>query len=781
MASTRTQFLKILVLTLATLASCQAVSVASVNDAPPAPKGSKDEPVYEYDIDGSRIIVSLPSETTADDPNRDRPKVGLVLSGGGAKGIAHIRIIEAIEDAGIPIDYIAGTSMGAIIGGLYSIGYTPQELDSLVTHQDWLALLSDHVARKDQLLSQKEISDTYLLSVPFALNKKFSIPSGVLAGQNVLNLLNELTIGYHDDNLDFDSLPIPFACVAYDMVKAQEVVYRSGNLPLAIRASMSIPGAFEPVLRDSMVLVDGGIYNNFPVDVVRDMGADIVIGVDLATGLHDQEGLSSLMGLIDQITTILGRQQYAENLKHVDLYLKPYLKPYTSSSFSSEAVDSLLIRGQRCADDNREKILALRERIYPDSDYMYVRPEVPDNTNTSIRIGNIKFVGLTRNEETFIRPTLGIKENSTITVRQLNDAIAKLRGSGAFSYVTYSLESTMPHTLTISVDEKQQAVVNAGFRFDTEQMASIMLNTTLSLRGLQGPRIGLSVRLNDNPYVKLDLNTSNILKGRLGLSYMFKSNNYRLYKNGEKVNNVTFGQNRVNLFFTLANPVKFNPQIGISYEHFNYSSFLFASDDDRIAVKPEGFVNYYVTGYLETLNDHYFPTRGVLSSAKIALHTDNGYGYNNGSPFLSVEYGFRNAISLTDRFTIMPSVYGRTLIGNEVAYSYYNYVGGDLAGRFMDQQIPFVGIKHLETVDRSVFIVGLEARMRLFVRHFISFKVNYGIQNDNFFKMFTDRHDMLGFALKYAYNSPIGPISLQFDISNVDRSFGIYFSLGKDF
>lgn len=725
-----------------------------------------------------RVVMEANSAAGAQE---SRKKVGLVLSGGGAKGVAHIGVIKVLEEAGIPIDYIAGTSMGAIVGGLYSIGWSTRELDSLVRNQDWLALLSDRIPRKDKLLSEKAISDMYILSVPLSLDKKFSIPSGVLAGQSVLNLLNEMTLGYHDESLNFDSLPIPFACVAYDMVKGDEVVYRSGNLPMAIRASMSIPGAFEPVIRDSMVLVDGGIYNNFPVDVVRNMGAEVVIGVDLATGPHDMEGLNSMMGIIDQITTFLGRDQYAKNLKEVDLYIKPEIKPYNSTSFNSEAVDSLLVRGERAARQKWPDIVALQDSIYKGDRYMFRKERIFANDSDSLRIGNIDFVGLTKNEETFLRPGFGIKENTIITKRGLNDAITKLRGSGAFSYVTYTLENRPPYTLTISMDEKQEAMVNVGFRFDTEEMAGILLNTTLSLRGFQGPKLGLTVRLNENPYIKLDFSSSNILMGRLSLSYMFRNNNYRLYKNGNRIKNVAFNQNRVDLFFSVANPVQFNPKIGINYEHFNYNSFLFASDDDHIAVKPEGFINYYITGYLETLNDHYFPTQGVSMGARLALHTDNGYGYKGGTPFASVFYKFLCALSASDRLTFIPSLYGRTLIGNKVAYSYYNYIGGEMEGRYMEQQIPFVGIRHIENAERSILTLNLEVRMRLFRRHFVSLKTAYGIQNDNFFRMFTAPKNMAGFGLKYAYNSPIGPISVLFDISTVDKSLGVYFSLGKTF
>ncbi len=757
--------------------------------APAAARPMADRHVLE--IAGSRPTVQIESVPAAEQTlhrqlsgDERRPKVGVVLSGGGAKGVAHIGVLKVLEEAGVPIDYVAGTSMGAIIGGLYCIGWTTAELDSLVRHQDWMALLSDKLSRSDQLVAQKEIGDTYLLSVPLSLKKKFAIPSGVLAGQSVLNLLNEMTLGYHDGDLDFDSLPIPFACVAYDMVKGQEVVFRSGNLPLAIRASMSIPGAFVPVSLDGMALVDGGIYNNFPVDVVRQMGADIVIGVDLASGAPvSEETLQSFSGLFNQVTSILGRERYTENLKHVDLYLHPEVRPYTSASFSTSAVDSLLVRGERCARQHWDEIVALQEQVYMGADYMSNRKRILMDDSDSLQVGAIEFVGLTHNEERFMRRSLRISEHSVVTKGELNNAIAKLRGSGAFSYVTYTLESKPPYTLQITVNEKQPAAVNIGFRFDSEEMASILLNTTLTLRGLQGPRLGLSLRLNENPYLKLEFLSSNILRGRLGFSYMFKNSNYRLYKNGAQYNNVTFGQNRVELFFSLANPTWFNPRLGVNYEHFNYDSFLFVSDADRIAVTPKGFINYYLMGDLETFDNHYFPTRGFSALAKATLHTDNGYGYNGTEPFGSLAYYVRGALSPWKFLTILPAIAGRSLIGQPVAYSYYNYIGGEVAGRYMDQQIPFVGIHHMEEANRSLVTFHAEVRARIVTHHYVSLKGAYGLQNKNFFGMFTQaarKDDLWGVGIKYAYSSPIGPISLQFDYSNVSR-FGVYFSLGKTF
>ena len=210
------------------------------------------------------LLVALPSLTA------QRKKVGVVLGGGGAKGVAHIGVLRVLEEAGIPIDYVAGTSMGAIVGGLYAIGYTPAEIDSMVIHQDWTMLLSDRVTRTSLSFPEKENSERYILSLPFGKEKKDRVISGMIKGQNLQNLFSNLTIGYHD-SIEFNNLNIPFACVAVDVVDGKDYVFHKGSLPLAMRASMAIPAVFAPVRLDSMVLVDGGLNDTFPVDVALNM------------------------------------------------------------------------------------------------------------------------------------------------------------------------------------------------------------------------------------------------------------------------------------------------------------------------------------------------------------------------------------------------------------------------------------------------------------------------------------------------------------------------------
>ena len=263
-----------------------------------------------------------------------RKKVGVVLSGGGAKGVAHIGVLKVLEEAGIPIDYISGTSMGAIVGGLYAVGYNAKALDSLVRMQNWPFLLSDKVYRFNQPFTEKESNEKYLISLSFSQEKGLSVPAGFVSGQNIYNLFSELTIGFHD-SIPFRDLPIPFACVSANMIDGKEVVMDKGILPLAMRASMAIPGVFAPVTIDSMVLVDGGISNNFPVDVAKNMGAEITIGVDLSTGLKDEKGLDNIMGIVDQLTAFMGMKSYENNKAMVDLYMNPDLKGFTDQTAGS--------------------------------------------------------------------------------------------------------------------------------------------------------------------------------------------------------------------------------------------------------------------------------------------------------------------------------------------------------------------------------------------------------------------------------------------------------------
>ena len=230
----------------------------------------------------------------------EKLKVGLVLSGGGAKGLAHIGALKAIEEAGVHIDYIAGTSMGAIIGGLYASGYSAAELDSIVKKTNFNILIQDEIPRKSMTFYEKRNTERYALTLPFD-NFKLGFPSGLSKGQNIYNLMSGLTV-HLDDETDFSKLPIPFFCVAADVETGEEVILDKGSLAKSVAASGAIPSLFSPVKIDGRLLIDGGVVNNYPIEELRRRGADVIIGVDVQDPLLNRKDLKGVFDIFTQVT-----------------------------------------------------------------------------------------------------------------------------------------------------------------------------------------------------------------------------------------------------------------------------------------------------------------------------------------------------------------------------------------------------------------------------------------------------------------------------------------------
>ncbi len=713
------------------------------------------------------VVLLLISSTAM----AQRKKVGIVLSGGGAKGVAHIGVLQVLEKAGIPVDVIVGTSMGAIVGGLYAIGYSADQLDSLVRVQDWMFLLSDKVNRYDLPFGKKEQDAKYLLSIPFDRGNKR--PAGFISGQNVYNLFTDLTIGYHD-SLDFLKLPIPFACVAADMFHREEIVMKEGNLVQAMRASMAIPGVFTPVRTGDRVLVDGGILNNFPTDVARALGAEIIIGVDVQADLMKEDKLESVSGVIPQIINLLCMNKHKENVKLADLVIRPDMKGYSAASFSARAIDSLLVRGKVAALQQWGDIMRIKELI-GEEDINKERPEVRQPEEIAIR--KIIIRGLSSQEEGWVRRKMRIEENSDITLNDIHREIATLYGTKAFVAVNYRLLGTSPYDLELSLKSNPMNAVNIGFRFDSEDMAAILLNTTLTNRGLRGSQLALTGRLSKSPYVKLEYSLENTFLRGFNLAYMFRYNNVDYYRKGKKTNNVTYRYHMGELGISSLYLRNFKFKVGLRYEYFDYNSLLFSNEDEVMNVRPEGFFSYYGMAEMDTYDRRFYPSRGVSLQATYSLYTDNLATYDGGTPFSALSVRFRPVISMSDRLKLLPAAYGRVLIGRTPAYSYLNNLGGMEFGRYNMQQMPFWGINHVEVFENAVIAGKLEFRQRMGRKHYLSIVGNYALQDDNFFDLF-GRKGIWGGGIGYSRDSMLGPIDLIFSFSDWTEKLGCYFNLG---
>lgn len=709
-----------------------------------------------------------------------RKKVGLVLSGGGAKGVAHIGVLKVLEEAGIPIDYIAGTSMGSIVGGLYAIGYDARCLDSLVRVQNWPFLLSNRVYRYDLPFSEKEKDEKYLLSIPMLGSRLIQMPAGFIGGQNIYNLFSELTLGYHD-SLSFSALPIPFACVAANLVNGEEVVLSSGNLPLAMRSSMAIPGVFSPVVLDTMMLVDGGIANNYPVDVMRGMGADVIIGVDVSAGLRTMDELNSVVEIVDQLTNFLGMAKYEENIKSTNLYIKPDIEPYSAASFDPAAIDTLILRGERAARAQWDEIVRLKEQLGLPADFRRERGvKSPFISSDSLEIGRIRIEGVSASEEKWVRKKAGLQEYSRIAMKDLYRAIAALYGTGAFALVNYHLSGQQVYDLTLVLKEKGMSSLNLGFRFDSEEMAAILVNTTIMHRNLRGFQLSVTGRLSMNPYVRLDCSLGNTFLRNAGLTYMYKYNDIDLYRRGHKADNITFSYHQGGLNFSDIYLRNLKFELGIRYEYFDFSSFLYAQPWERQEVKPEGFLSYYGLMHYETYDQKYYPEKGTSLRGEYTLYTSNGLHYDGGAPFSALAGSVTTVLPVSRRFAVLPSVYGRVLIGRQIPYAYQNNMGGMVTGRYFSQQLSFVGIHHLEMFENAVLAGRMEFRYRLGKKNYLTAVANYAKQKNNFFDILSG-DDIWGGGISYSYNTLVGPVDLWLDMSNRNRKLGVYFNLGYYF
>ena len=263
--------------------------------------------------------------------------------------MAHIGVLKVLEKAGIPVDIITGTSMGSIIGGLYAIGYNAHSLDSMVRVQDWSYVITDKEDLRRQSLNDLKKQNTYFFTTGMTIGRRDPHAGGFIKGKNLAELFQQLCAGY-TDSLNFTrDLRIPFACVATDIIGNTEVVFHSGRLPQAMRASMAIPAAFSPVRIADKVLVDGGLKNNYPADIARQMGADIIIGVTVQGPPKVAEDMGGAMSIISQIVDVNCKNKYDENLSITDLHLQVDTKGYGSASFSQNAIDTLIRRGEELA------------------------------------------------------------------------------------------------------------------------------------------------------------------------------------------------------------------------------------------------------------------------------------------------------------------------------------------------------------------------------------------------------------------------------------------------
>ncbi|HXT27271.1 MAG TPA: patatin-like phospholipase family protein [Candidatus Eisenbacteria bacterium] len=417
------------------------------------------------------------SATNAESTPRPRPKIGVALEGGGALGLAHIGVLQWFEDHHIPVDYIAGTSMGGLVGGLYATGKSPRELEQVVAAQSWDIIIGGQTPFEDLSYRRKEDSRDYPTFIQFGLKKGLSLPAGLNAGHKINLLIDRETLPYSELK-SFDDLPIPYRCVATDLVSGQEVVFSDGNLPLAMRASMSIPGVFKPVRNGDQVLVDGGLVGNLPTDVVRKMGADIVIAVHLELAPVKADEIQSFFSVLGRSIDVIVRENELHGLAAADLVVKVDLHEFTSLNY--EKSKAIIEKGLAATE---EKHSVLQPFALNDSDWQaYISARNARRRATILTPQFVRVTGTStdaaKHLEDFLQPLVG-KPLDTAALERL---LTRLTGIGKFDSVGYAQIQESGRTgLLVAVSEK--AYAPPTLQFASEVDGSEPLDVTFTLAG----------------------------------------------------------------------------------------------------------------------------------------------------------------------------------------------------------------------------------------------------------------------------------------------------------
>ena len=728
------------------------------------------------------LILFVSYSYSQDTPQRK--KVALVLSGGGAKGTAHIGALKVLEQANIPIDMIVGTSMGALMGGLYSIGYNADMLDSLVRVQDWTFLLSDKIDTREMNIIQREKRNTYLLS--FALNNigKLSIGKpGFIKGKNLANLFSKLTLGYHD-SIDFNSLPIPFSCVATDIVKFEEIDFHSGNLATAMRASMSIPAVFTPVKMDSMILVDGGLKNNFPVDVAKQMGADIIIGVSVQNEMNKSpEYFNSTFAVLNQLMDVNTQAKADENISQCDVFIKVDITGYSAASFNLEAINELIKRGEKATNDHWQELMELREKIGITDEDEVLRPKPYRMQNQRIRmkISEVNFVNVDNKDQSFLKDKFNLKSGGTTTIDSIEKAMTALRSRLFYNDVSYQIKYLKDgYGINIETEGKKTAELWLGVRFDNEEKVSMQISGLAPVNFIFPMMLQGTLRLGKRTMFSIEsmFNTTQLYT--FSLSYVFRRQDLNIYYHANRDLNPNYTQHQMD--FKLANITarNFLLDVFVRWDYFRYGDVLYGLKSKSAYLPTSHLWSYHGRLSYDNTDSKYFATKGSKRSIEYALYTDNFYKYSSHAPLHTLSYLFLKNFDLKHNYILETMLYGRSIYGKDMPTVLANCFGGEYFSHYVEQQIPFAGVDNIEIVENNIAALQFTLRKQFLKNNYVSLSASLGYKDDKLKDLFSES-PLWGTRLSYSYNSIIGPLGASVGYSNRTKEPYLFVNIGYEF
>ncbi|UQD55442.1 patatin-like phospholipase family protein [Flavobacterium sp. K5-23] len=713
----------------------------------------------------SLLIILFFSCLTLFSQEQNRPKIGLVLSGGGAKGFAHIGVLKVLEEAGVKIDYIGGTSMGAVVGGLYATGYNATQIDSIFQTTNFDELLNDFIPRSTKNFSEKRNDELYALVLPFN-NFKIGIPEALSKGMYNFNLLSKITRNVRHVR-DFNELPIPFLCIGTNIETGEEVLLNKGNLVHALAASSAFPSLFTPVEVDGKLLVDGGVSNNYPIEEIRKLGADIVIGVDVQNDLYLRDQLNDATKILVQITNLQSMDEMSKKILDTDVYVKPDIKNYGVISFDKG--QEIIRKGEDAAFSVYEKI----KELVPEGN-KYRKPKLKLVAD-SLQIQNIYCNELDNYTKEYVVGKLRFKPGSKISYDDLQKGMDNISATQNFRVINYSLEANgNGDDLKINLKENRtKTFLKFGLHFDGLYKSAVLINLTRKKTFFKNDVTSLDVILGDNFRYNLDYSLDN----GSNLSLGFKSRYNRFNKNVTKEISASslddLNLNTINIdFYDLSNQVYFQSffiqrfLIGVGAE-LKFLKIKSETLESNIPViDRSSYLSIFSYLKFDSMDDKYFPKKGWYFSGDIQSYLFSSDYTNKFNPFSIAKADAGFATKIFNKTTLLVQTEAGFSIGPD-SVSFFNFVLGGYGYNQINNFRHFYGYDYLSLAGNSYIKSTITVDYEIYKKNHLNFSANFANLGDDIFTTvdWISIPKYSGFAVGYGLETVIGPVEIKYSWS----------------
>lgn len=732
------------------------------------------------------LLLGLIVNTSVFAQKKEELKVGLVLSGGGAKGFAHIGVLKVIDSLGIEVDYIAGTSMGAVIGSLYSTGYSGKQLEAFFNSQDFNVLINDEFERSSKTFYERENAEKYAVSLPFE-NLKISLPSALSRGQNVYNLLYQLMLPVKEIN-DFSQLPIPFFCVATDIETGESIIMDRGSLAESVTASGALPSLFEPVVIDDQILIDGGVTNNFPVEELRARGMDIIIGVDVQDALKDRESLKSAPEILLQINNFRTINAMKNKAPLTDIYIKPDITDFSVISFD-EGRD-IIENGELAAKAKLNELIEVRDN----QDNFNQRSQII--LLDSLRIESVSINGMDRFTRSYVIGKLKFKGEEKISYSKFKKGINNLIATNNFDTFRYQLKSTENDStfkLVGNIKESDNTTfLKLGVHYDGLYKSAALANITKQRLLFKNDLASLDFILGDNSRYNFNYFIDKGFYISIGLKSRFNhfskgvnpgfalDNDSPLLESLNKID-VDLNDFTNQIYLQTIFRKDFALRLGGEYKRLKITSetLLEEDQDDEITFENSDYLSLYGNLVFDDYDNPYFPKSGFYFNGDFHWYL-GASGFNkNFEPFSITKADIGYAFSFSNNVAFKVETQGGFKLGDDSTNS-LNFALGGYGRNFINNIYSFYGYDYFEITGDSFVKAIFTLDYELFNHHHLLLAANYGNVENRLFETgnWLSAPDYTGYALGYSLETFLGPLESKFTYSPETGNSYWFFNLG---